>query len=102
MKMDKIDKINILLISLLVSFLVYAFFISDWDESTDYKTLYEELQYNQTIQDAFNNGTIFGINEAKRQIIEAGSTCEPFSISSFDVPTEQTITMELKWVECPL
>ena len=99
--MDKIEiVVKIFTFGLIISvgYMGYLIYISE--PSLNYKALYEELQYNQTIQDAFNNGTIFGINEAKIQIIEAGSTCEPFSISAFHIPTDQTITMELKWVEC--
>lgn len=79
---------------------VVAYNLLNSEPSTDYKALYEEDQYNKTLLSAFTNGTIIGENNLKLQMMELGSTCQDVVISAFYIPTNQTVSMKLKWVEC--
>lgn len=92
---------TLLLLFGIATFVVMIVLVSNLIFDPDYKALYEEQLYNDTIFSAFNNGTIVGSNDARLQIIQTGSSCQPFSITAFHIPSNQSVGINLVRVGCP-
>ena len=82
-----------MLIGFLIFILVIAYaFIAGL--TPDYKSLYEEQLFEDTIESAVNNATLNIIEQVVVTIINQAVTCEPVSLKYEDK------VYELIWVEC--
>ncbi len=78
-------------------FLLAYFLANNFEPQPNYKELYEETQYNQTLQSAFNNGTII----MELSLGQRLSTCDQsVQIRYINQQTNQVELLNVVAVKC--